>query len=82
MSNEYYDWLEDIKCEKAIYNTAKNIYDYIYDIYFGEKQQQIEAREEFGSAGVASTILTHIWNEFIKPYEERQTKKEECLAML
>lgn len=71
MSNEYYDWLDDIACEKAIHNTAKNIYNYAYGIFFGKEQWQKDLRIRYGSNGAESQVLNYIWNNFIEPYEKK-----------
>lgn len=70
MSNEYYDWLDDIACEKAIRNTAKNIYDYTYKMFFEQSSEQQNFRANYGFKGAASQVLSYIWNNFIEPYEE------------
>jgi len=69
MSNEFKDWLDDIACEKAIYNTAKDIYEYAYGVFFGKEQWQKNLRIEYGSKGAESTVLEYIRNNFIKPYD-------------
>ena len=74
MSNEYKDWLADREWEKGSYATAKQIYNYVYHMWYSKAPKDVAFRYHWGAKGVIDNILQWIWAAYIEPEENRDNE--------